>query len=360
MKKQLAIAIVAILVLSVLTAIPVMSGSGDEKMNDAQTNAINEAMIITTQKCIRSMFEGESLSVEELSSELRYSILSQVKETQTSPAKNISSCVYGDITGDSVNDMLVHVESAADPFTGVPTWTDIKAVNGINGATLWSKTFKDCLVLALPVSDLNGDNKNDVIIVVLMSLDPISLSSYAEIIAVNGWDGTELWSKYKKGGTLEFVIGVGFPANLTSANRTDVLVSTMKINLLSGTTTSEITAENGSTGTEIWRKSFEDGVFGLPVDLTNDGKDEVVIGIPRELAEVTAIMGEFFTARNVITVNGNNGTEIWSKRYLDAATFDPAGDLTGDGANDLTVQIGCCKLEALRGYDGRRLWSREV
>lgn len=357
MKKQFTVAMVAIMVMSAVLVMPVVSDNGE--MNDIQARAINEEMMrFASQKCIGSMNEGELPSVEELRAALGYPTSEQIKATQVSPSKNISSCVYGDITGDSIDDALVHVTYSLGPMGMLST--DIIAVDGKDGTRLWSKSFENCVAVALPVGDLNQDDKNDVIVEVLMCFDPISLSSYAEIIAVNGYNGRDIWSEYEEGGTLEIMLMAGIPANLTSANRTEVVVSTITIPLFGGTATSEITALNVSNGRELWSKSFREGVFGVPVDLTNDGKDEVVIGTPREMAELTEIIGEIFTARNVITVNGNNGTEIWSRHYLDAATFDPAGDLTGDGANDLTVQIGCCELEALRGYDGEELWTMEV
>ncbi|RCV65296.1 hypothetical protein C5S53_04450 [Methanophagales archaeon] len=37
-----------------------------------------------------------------------------------------------------------------------------------------------------------------------------------------------------------------------------------------------------------------------------------------------------------------------------------ADDLTGDGATDLTVRIGSCRVDAVRGYDGTRHWTIEV
>jgi outer membrane protein assembly factor BamB len=140
---------------------------------------------------------------------------------------------------------------------------------------------------------------------------------------------------------------------LTSANRTDILVSTNKIDLPSLVEiriTSRITALNGTNGRELWKKTYIDfATIGYPVDLTDNGKDEVVISCSA-LKDLSILIG----------VNGADGMELWGERYSDEITVDFVDDLTGDGANDLTVQIGCCELEGLRGYDGEKLWSIDV
>jgi len=289
--------------------------------------------------------------------------------------------LHCDITGDSINDILV-LSYTVDPATGEPTIRyEIEAVNGCNGETLWNKSFEDCLAFTLPAGDLNGDNKTDIVIN-LIYIDPISTGTSGKVIGVNGCNGVELWNKSKTGAKYEVVVMAGFPANLTSTNRTDVVISTLTLSeyfekppkrswyypkeysvwnenkgkseypSLYGSGT-DITAISGSDGTELWEKSFTDSlVFGVPVDLTNDGKDEVVIGMPEE--------GMNSTTPDVIAINGSNGIEIWSNHYPDVATFSPADDLTGDGATDLTVRIGCCRVDAVRGYDGTQLWTIEV
>ena len=297
------------------------------------------------------------------------------------PEASVLSLLHCDITGDLINDLLV-LSYTVDPATGEPTiLSKIEAVNGSNGETLWNKSFDNCVAVTLSAGDLNGDNKTDIVIN-LIYIDPISTGSSAKVIGVNGCNGVELWNKSKTGAKYEVVVMVGVAANLTSTNRTDVVISTLtlseyfekppktswyypkeyrvwnenkgksKYSSLYGSRT-DITAINGSDGSELWEKSFTDSlVFGVPVDLTNDGKDEVVIGMPEE--------GMNTTTPDVIAINGSNGIEIWSNHYPDVATFSPVDDLTGDGATDLAVRIGCCRVDAVRGYDGTRLWTIEV
>ena len=330
---------VAIMVLSTLMVPSVMSGSGYEKMNDWQTSTINEAMRMASQKCIGSMGGGELPPVDELISALAYSGSDQINTTQLFLDKEISDKEYKDITGDSITDVLMHI-ATTDPIT-TSSARDIIAVDGSNGTKLWSKSFENCsLAVALPVSDLNYDNRDDVIIMT-------SGMNASAVIALNG-NGTELWSKHEEVG-VGLVIMLGIPANLTSANRTDILVSTNKVDLSSLMQiriTSEITALNGSNGRELWKKPFADlATIGYPVDLTDDGKDEVLISC--STSKDMSIL---------IAVNGADGMDLWGERYTDEIDVDVVDDLTGDGANDLTVQIGCCKLEGLRGYDGEKLW----
>ena len=264
------------------------------------------------------------------------------------------SCVYCDITGDSINDVLVCVTTFDK---GMPT-TDIRAVNGSNGEELWpSKKYPNCYVDTHPAGDLNGDNKPDVVIVLRSCVD-ISGKGYGEVIGVNGCDGTELWNKRNVGDRNEGVRMFGNPANLTSASRTDVVVNTITYTFYGPRT--NVMAIDGRDGRVLWEDA---SVFGVPVDLNNDGKDEVVMGMPEEMLKLLAPEGFEARAKSVTVVNGNNGEEIWNKSYSEVVTFEPAGDLTGNGANDLMVWIGCrnggCKLEALalRGNVFEKLWT---
>jgi hypothetical protein len=204
------------------------------------------------------------------------------------PEASVSSLLHCDITGDSINDILVYVYTI-DPVTDMPTKrSHINAIDGSNGETLWNKSFEDCLAVTLSAGDLNGDNKTDLVIN-LVCTDLISMEASGKVVGVNGCNGVELWSKSKTGDRNEGVAMVGFPANLTSTNRTDVVVSTITFSRYGSRT--NITAINGSDGTELWEKSFTDSqVYGVPVDLTNDGKDEVVIGMPQEIGTPLAMM----------------------------------------------------------------------
>ena len=267
-----------------------------------------------------------------------------------------NSCVYCDINGDSANDVLLSVTTIST--SGKSSITTIRAVDGCNGEDLWKeRKYPTCWGDAQPAGDLNGDNKSDAIIVLSTCEEPISGKSYGEVIGVDGCDGTELWRMHYVGDIDEWVSMSVNPANLTSASRTDVLVNTIT-NTLYGDRTN-IMAINGRDGSVLWEKSFTtpNSAFGVPVDLNNDGKDEVVLGMSEEMAESHYFINR---ATNVTVVNGDKGEEIWSKEYSEVVTFEQAGDLTGDGANDLTVWIGRCKLEAFRGTNGEKLWAYEI
>ncbi|MGB7001123.1 MAG: hypothetical protein WBE22_03800 [Halobacteriota archaeon] len=278
--------------------------------------------------------------------------------------KKDTSCIYCDITGDSRSDVLMRVTTFDEDM--MPT-IEIRAVDGSNGEELWkSDKYPNCYADTHPVGDLNGDNKSDVLIVLGSCVDITSGKGYGEVIGVNGCDGTKLWSKSIEGARNEAVRMFANPANLTSANRTDVVLNTITYTLMSGPET-KVMAINGSDGSELWGKSFTNSqVFGVPVDIDNDGIDEVVMGMPEEMAKSLAPEGFYPMTSNVTVVKGNNGTEFWrdSKDYSDVATFEPAGDLNGDGKNDLMVWQGCrnggCKLGALRGTDGYELWEYDI
>ena len=127
-------------------------------------------------------------------------------------------CIYGDITGDSFDDVLVHVVTE-DPTTNTSS-TDIIAVDGSDGTELWSKSFEYCVLLARPISDLDGDKKTDAIISGTYSPE-FPGQQIGKIIAVNGLNGTELWSKEIEAEFLDVFLEMGtIPANLTLASNT--------------------------------------------------------------------------------------------------------------------------------------------
>ncbi len=371
MRKQFAVA--AIITMFAMLVMLVVSGTGGT--SDTQMKAINEEMTrIVNQEFSGSMIEGKLSSVEALSASLREMARIVNQEfsgsmmkgelpsveafsatlgypTEASPDKSIKKCIYGDITGDSFDDVLVHVVTK-DPTTNTSS-TAIIAVDGSDGTKLWSKNFEYCVLLARPISDFDGDKKTDAIISGIYSPE-FPEEEIGKIIAVNGLNGTELWSKEVEAEFLDLFLEMGaIPANLTSASNTDVIINSIRLNLLLEAITSEITALNGANGEELWAKPFTGSLaFGSPVDLTNDGQDEVVISSIELLSTKKR--------SDVIAVQGDDGTEVWSKQYSDIAIAVPVADITGDGAKDLTVEIGCCELEALKGDDGEKLWRIEV
>ena len=276
------------------------------------------------------------------------SVMSSLSAEEMNAGQTDRSYVYCDMTGDSINDVLVRVKSFDEDIP-----TEIRAVNGKTGVELWQKKYRNCLVYTHPAGDLNGDNKPDVVIVLRSCVDVSSGKGYGKVIGVDGFNGNELWNQHKEG-----EMGVWMtanPANLTSTSRTDVVVNTITYTTYGPRTS--VMAINGCNGEKLWETPSTDNiVFGVPVDLTDDRKDEVVMGMPEEMVIPEGIIA---TATDVIVAEGSNYKEIiWKYPDVatsDLATFDPAGDLNDDEVNDLIVWTGCCKLAALSG-NGDKLW----
>jgi len=94
-----------------------------------------------------------------------------------------------------------------DPTTNTCS-TTIIAVDGSDGTKLWSKSFEYCVLLARPISDLHGDKKTDTIISGT-SRPEFPEEEIGKIIAVNGLNSAELWSKEVEAEFLDVFLAMG-------------------------------------------------------------------------------------------------------------------------------------------------------
>lgn len=369
MKKQLAIVVVAILVLS---GIPMVSAN--QAITSSEQNEISKMLkkIASQAEYIRSMTEGDMPSLfslierEEIKKVGKEKVsITQIPE-QPLPQNISFAFPAGDLNGDSADDVLQHVYKY-NPATELST-CEIIALNGNNGTELWNLTFSNALAVAYSAGDLNGDGTNDVIIDVVMGIE---LYPYSKIIAVDGNNGAEIWSK-----TELFAVTLAFPSgDLTGDNITELMVHVYSIDMINETIITTISPVDGSNGKELGSRRFDNAIAtAYPVgDLTSDGMDDSIVGVYRmEMAEIETEEAPVPVSSEIIAIDGSDGSNLWNKAFNNSlAIAYPAGDLTGDGAVDLLIGNYIFEFEsenettiiseimAIRGYDGMALWIRD-
>jgi hypothetical protein len=175
----------------------------------------------------------------------------------------------GDLNRDGRDDLLFY-EYIHDTSTDTYLSTDVSAVKGQDGSTLWTKTRSGGnYINALPAGDLNGDDGEDVVLynVNYGSYDPGLGEFYVDTIsAVNGSDGSALWSKSCRENTWIDTWYVGDTGDFDADGTDDVLVCTYIYNSISDRhILTIVSAVRGEDGSVLWSKS------ALRGDLDFDG-----------------------------------------------------------------------------------------
>ncbi|MCW3133023.1 MAG: VCBS repeat-containing protein, partial [Methanophagales archaeon] len=379
-QKQFAIAMVAIMLLSVLilTVPIVMSGDenatlGDENVtNLTNVNKTNETIIEETatkeamppfphDQAFRSMLGQHrppfprSLEEEKEFAEKRgqippihglekngectyFRFTGNVKQLWDESHEGVDwtqAYPAGDLDGDGKEDVLVQTSEyvwATDTRTAT-----VIAKRGYDGTHLWSESISVtdgyCWINAIPAGDLDGDGKDDVIVSSSKYENATDIRT-AEVIAKKGETGVHLWE--------ESGIYADSAGDLNGDGKDDVLVQTSEYDWATDTRTETMIAKRGYDGVHLWEESVSCKDWNCWIDaysagdLNGDGKDDVLVHT-YEYDEATDTKTE-----KVIAKKGENGAHLWEEsvscadwnRWIDAYS---AGDLNGDGKDDVLV-----------------------
>ncbi len=191
----------------------------------------------------------------------------------------------GDFNEDGRADALLF-DGIYSPTTHTYTFEYVSAVNGCDGTELWGQSIVYETgwtgdIPAQPVGDLDGDNKDDVI-VKSRSYDSAADEYTASIYAKRGYDGDQFWSQSVTGESV--YMSDYLYCDLDGDNKDDVIVKSRSYDSAADEQTASVYAKRGYDGHQFWNQSVTgDGEYGADMrtysycDLDDDNKDDVIV-----------------------------------------------------------------------------------
>jgi len=191
-----------------------------------------------------------------------------------------------DTTGDNVTELLAHV-FGIDSLNGTVA-TKIIQIDGASGSDLGSRIFTGAIALEYPGGNLTSDRTTDGL-TVAYELNETSQNITTVILATDGSNHETIWKIALDGLALAVPI-----EDLTGDGRDDLVMYLM--NLTEDGISSEIGVVQGSSGKMLWRtpsgRSLAIAMLGP--DLTGDGRKDLIVYRlgESEDSEVAAIKGD--------------------------------------------------------------------
>ena len=235
---------------------------------------------------------------------------------------------------------------------GPRSWENMKEGKEIRGTylditgnfeTLWEESDDVDFTHALIAGDLDGDGLDDVL-VIQHKFDEETNTEMGIITAKRGINGTDLWND-------EVAISNGYcwidgyPAgDLDGDGLDDVLVNIHTYDDTTRTETGQVIAKRGYDGERLWDESVSASngyceIWAMPAgDLDGDGLDDVLVNIHAYDDTTRTATGQ------VIAKRGYDGEHLWdesvkvSNGHCDIWAM-PDGDLDGDDLDDVLVNI---------------------
>ena len=282
----------------------------------------------------------------------------------------------GDLNGDDKADVLVF-SGTYNSTTYAYTFESVSAVNG-DGAELWIQSIiyeAGCLedIPAYPVGDLDGDNKDDVI-VESRSYDTVADECTVSVYAKGGYDGHQFWNQSVTGdGEYGAYMWASAYCDLDGDNKDDVIVNSRSYNSSMDEYSTSVHAKRGYDGDQFWSCSVTGERASLWAssycDLDGDNKDDALVN------SWSYDSGTGKTTASVYAKRGYDGHQFWSQSVTGDGEHDTDilvssyCDLDGDNKDDVVVESRnydsvtdeyTASVYAMRGYDGHQFWSQSV
>ena len=290
-----------------------------------------------------------------------------------------------DVDGDGKPDLIVSMtahNSTSDLWNG----SVIMKSGGKNGTHIWNEsvngTWDHFYLDAVPVDDVDGDGKPD-IIVEIEALDEATSIVNTTVIMKSGINGTHLWeenitgeSAYMGARSIDDVDGDGKPEIVVTTEIIDVNTSTRNLSII---------VKGGKIGNHLWQENFTgydpdpyeylDWNLIPMADLNGDGLRDLIVGVGGEIAldwdDENGDDGPPPPIWNgtIIAKEGKTGNHLWQENHtytsgeIDMEVIT-VGDLNGNGIPDVIVVIETDRYNATviakEGKNGTHLWQENI
>ena len=292
-------------------------------------------------------------------------------QSSTGTGAYLRASLYCDLNGDDKDDVIVesrNYDSATNDYT-----IGVYARRGYDGNLFWSQDivreswWYDAYIWAYSYCDLNGDGKDDVA-VGSSSRDSATGKYTKSVHTKRGYDGDEFWSQNITGEDVS--LEVFSYCDLDGDNKDDVIVESESYDSTTDEYTCTVYVKRGYTGDEFWSQNITGEDVSLEVfsycDLDGDNKDDVIV----ESESYDSTTDEYTCT--VYVKRGYTGDEFWSQNITgeDAFMYPYSYcDLDGDNKDDVILESQSydsvadeqtASVYAKRGYDGDQFWSQSV
>ncbi len=285
----------------------------------------------TPDRSAPDRFAGKNMAYHKVSDNDIPLVMSETTSSEYSFTYGITA---GDLNGDGKDAVLVF-SGTYNSTTYAYMFESVSAVNG-DGAELWSQSIvyeagwiSD--IPAYPVGDLDGDNKNDVI-VNSRSYDSTTDEYTCSVYTKRGYDGHQFWSQSVTGDGVYGAYMWAYPyCDLDGDNMDDVIVESRSYDSVADEQTASVYAKRGYDGHQFWSQSVTGEDVWLEIDYYNwyyySSQDFDGDSLYDLLITTGKSIGYDNIPTKVCAVKGNDGTSLWCKPSAPPVT----GDLNGDG-----------------------------
>ena len=259
-------------------------------------------------------------------------------------AKWTNAFSVSDLNGDDKADVLV-LTSTYNEATGTET-ARVIAKRGSNGEKLWDEPVTGTAgtnISAFAAGDLDGDKNEDVLVLISTG----SSTKTKTVIAKCGSDGKHIWNESVSGSEPELIVSAG---DLGEDDTGDVLVmmttSELDMTTFVTKTAARLIANRGRDGESLWEEHINTTGWtpisaSIVGDLDGDGKDDLLVQMSSTEFDIAS--GTITTTATLIAKRGCNGEQLWNESVSGTLgtiiSASRAGDLDGDGMEDVLVQM---------------------
>jgi PKD repeat protein len=243
-------------------------------------------------------------------------------------------------TGDTIGDVAIG-DLDGDQYLDVAVgcWDDyVYAINGSNGATLWSREIGSIFINAVDTGDVNSDGIDDV------AFAHSYLTGYDNYQGVlDGTDGSIIWNQ-----TVSYSVENVIISDIDNDNDLEAIFG-----VYTDADTTEVHVRDGLTGSLEW--SFYHGsapglhpdVFLFTYDIDQDSDQDLIVG-------------NEYVSNYIYAFEGNSNTPMWTSELLNGYPRDLAfGDVNGNGYINI-IAATYDRVQVLNATNGLKDWYYPV